>query len=355
MPATRVLGRSTLLALGMAVAAGLITQAAGPSTAPSTAPAPVCRDTAPGTIAGEPAHPGDGVPHPEGRIVFGQITRVDEMFGQIVALYAIDPDGSDVALVLDCETAMPTWSPDGSRIAFTLGMDDGSWQIGTVAPDGTDLRVLTSGHGIFEVPTWSPDGTWLVYDASPDIQDPADRAFHTTLWRMDADGTNARQVGDPMAFDVEPRLSPDGSQVVFTRLYPNEDWMGRLFIRDLATGIDRNVLPMDRSATHPDWTPDGKGIIYNSLQDPDRWAQLETIDANDPDATPKVLFAGTKERGGYKGSYSPDGTRIVFGCNRVLGQNEDALCLMDADGSNVIVLRDEPLAENHFTWGQPAR
>jgi hypothetical protein len=237
-------------------------------------------------------------------------------------------------------------------------MDDGSWQVATIAPDGTDLRVLTSGPGIFEAPTWGPDGTWMVIDASPDIQDPADPAFRTTLWRLDVDGTQLAEIGDPEAFDVEPSLSADGTEVVFARLIPERDWFNRLMIRDLATGAERAVVTPDRSLGHPAWVPDG-GIAYNTWgDDPTEGLlpQIEVMPADDPAATPWVPIPATTTSGNYKASYRQDGLRMVFGCATVTprGTAEDGMCIMDADGTNVSMLRDEPgISENHFSWGMP--
>ena len=127
---------------------------------------------------------------PRGRIAYAVVGRFDEAFGPIgTQLYAVDPDGSDRVLLLDCDVIRPQWSPDGSRLALTIGLDDGSWQVATIAADGSDLRLLTSGPGIHEIPSWSPDGTWLAYDSSDvGLDDPT---FQATLWRIDADGSDA--------------------------------------------------------------------------------------------------------------------------------------------------------------------
>jgi Tol biopolymer transport system component len=299
------------------------------------------------------AHPGDGVPDPSGRIAFGRITRMDDFYGQIVALYAVDPDGSDLVQLTDGESATPAWSPDGSQLAFTKAMPDGSFQVAVMAADGSDVRVLTSGAGVSETPTWSPDGSWLAYGYSPNLPDAG--PFHTVLYRMDADGSDPKLLGEPDTFDTEPKLSPDGTEVVFTRLrFEGDSQHQTIMVRDLASGEERAIEAAGDSPEHPNWSPDGQWIIYNVAS----WMttevpndQVERV-AADGSGQPEVLFEATATEGGFKAWYSPDGTRIVFGC---LDSGDEGACLMDADGSNVQTLIDDPYAnENHFSWGVAA-
>jgi len=49
-------------------------------------------------------------------------------------------------------------------------------------PDGSDLRITTSGPGIHEAPSWSPGGRRIVFDYSPEA-DPRKPDFETRLWR----------------------------------------------------------------------------------------------------------------------------------------------------------------------------
>jgi hypothetical protein len=63
-----------------------------------------------------------------------------------------------------------------------------------------------------------------------------------------------------------------------------------------------------------------------------------------PAAKPRTLY-GDADHTGFKAAYSPDGTRIAFGCIR-------DLCLMNGDGSKVVDLLGVAGIElNHFAWG----
>ena len=143
-----------------------------------------------------------------------------------------------------------------TRLAFTIGLDDGSWQVGqTIAADGSGLQLLTSGPGIQEIPSWSPDGTWLAYDGSDvGLDDPT---FRATLRRIGADGSNATLLGDADSFDVEPRISPDGGQVAFMRVHPEANYAVDIVVRDLASGDGRVVVPLDFPVEHPSGHPTG--------------------------------------------------------------------------------------------------
>jgi Tol biopolymer transport system component len=333
----------------LACAVMTIGGSAAQATSPVAEPQPSCRSAETGPVGG-PSHPGDGVADPAGRIAYADVGRFDDAFGPIgTQLYAVDPDGSDRVLLLDCDVIRPQWSPDGSRLAFTIGLDDGSWQVATIAPDGSDLQLLTSGPGIHEIPSWSPDGTWLAYDsADVGLDDPK---FRATLWRIGADGSGAALIGDPDTFDVEPRISPDGGQVAFMRVHPEADWASEIVVRDLASGDERDVVPLGVPVEHPEWSPDGSSLIFNAQDSAPDATTIYTIDLNAPEGPPVIVLdpATGDGWGGVKPVYSPDGSHIVFVC---VHGGEEGVCIMDADGTNVTPLVDNPgVSENHPAWG----
>ncbi len=78
----------------------------------------------------------------------------------------------------------PDWSPTGDRIVYHARID-GVFQIHTVAPDGSNRRVLTS-RGENEDPAWAPDGRHLVY--------ASDRGGYRALWILDTVSGRTRRL-----------------------------------------------------------------------------------------------------------------------------------------------------------------
>jgi len=328
------------------------------SPAPAAAPAPVCAKRQPPPWVAAASDPQDGVPDPTGRIFFSQFDHQTDLLGQVVApLYAIDPDGSDLVQLLDCQIERPRVSHDGRRLAFSIVMDDGSWQVATMNVDGTGLRILTSTAGFAETPDWSPDDDWLVYSNAPVKCSTDDwsacitqNGERYTITRMSADGSDPQPIGERDTVDWEPRLSPDGTKVVFSRFHV-PDGLQTLVVRDLASGDEHESTGRTLDLEHPDWSPDGRWIVYNPTCAPGTGPceQIERVPADDLNAKPVILYAADDAHAGIKPAYSPDGSRITFGC---MGP----LCVMDADGTNVATLVEVPGTElNHFAWGRLAQ
>jgi Tol biopolymer transport system component len=114
-----------------------------------------------------------------------------------------------------------TFSPDGSRLAFVrYGSTEGSSVIATMdlaAGRVTDLkstRVTEPELGVTDGPTWSPDGTQLAF-ARQGITVADEDARGDILPILQADGSNLRQLALSELHAMDPDWSPDGSQIVF--------------------------------------------------------------------------------------------------------------------------------------------
>jgi dipeptidyl aminopeptidase/acylaminoacyl peptidase len=110
----------------------------------------------------------------------------------------------------------PRISPDGRRVAFTIGDVNFTAnrivsQIYVTSTDGGDeLKRLTSGESSSTAPRWSPDGKKIAFITGGQI------------WVMDHDGDNKEQVTKISTGAAAPVWSPDGKWIAFTSdVYPD--------------------------------------------------------------------------------------------------------------------------------------
>jgi WD40 repeat protein len=99
----------------------------------------------------------------------------------------------------------PAWSPDGTRVAFAFFDANQFTDLAIINVDGTGLQRLTTASG--EYPTWSPDGTRIAFATARD--------GNYEIYVMNADGTDQRRLTNNPAYDMSPAWSPDGTHIAF--------------------------------------------------------------------------------------------------------------------------------------------
>ena len=266
-------------------------------------------------------------------------------------LWTGNADGTNLRAVGDQVAWFPDWSPDRTTILFDFTDDNGDEQIATIRPDGTRFEQLTDGPGYSEAADYSPDGTTIVFDRSP-VHDEDDPTFTTSLWTMGVDGGDAHQVvlGDGGGFDYEPEFSPDGGRIVFARYDAESDTSAAFVAQADGTAVTQ-LTPFVHFTEHPRWSSDGAMIIYNiedqrNLRDPINGIWVVASSGG----TPSQLLQSSASLHGFKPDYSPDGSRILFGCFSSATGTDD-LCVMNADGTDAhVIVETAGTFENHPIW-----
>ena len=167
------------------------------------------------------------------------------------------------------------------------------------------------------VPIDLDEGSWISVDVSPDGRTLV-FDYLGDLFTLPIDGGDATQLTSGMAFDAQPRFSPDGTEVVFTSDRDGGQNIWRLSL----DGSDTTRVSSGEAnrAEAPDWSPDGRYILFSRAANPIS-AVNRTSDPSSLDGavfTSVVLFdvaqgtLRTVEDGATRGRFSPDGRFIAY-------------------------------------------
>jgi len=278
------------------------------------------------------------------------LRRADRSFSY---MHVMDADGANQRILVEhpefTTVGSPEWSRDGRRLVFDAWRSiyqEGSRQahVLTCNADGSGLTDLGRGA----MPSWSPDGKRIAYSS----YDPRG------VWTMNADGTD-RKLIDAEGWAIE--WCPVGNRVAYTTY---DAGSANVRVRDLATGKARDLLgdryfyiyygmswspdgqwiallgrkrdaSYELAIVHVDgrkkgfrvlaptgeskgfrplanvcWNPDGRQVLVPLRKSSNPWA-LYTINVDAPHETRRL--AGQSDDRAYDNpAWSPDGKKIAF-------------------------------------------
>jgi len=196
----------------------------------------------------------------------------------------------------------PTWSPDGSRIAYSSDSGGNSDIWVQSVSDPTPVRLTSSPAADYQ-PAWSPDGRWIAFRSERD---------GGGIFVVAAAGGDPRRLS-PIGF--APRWSADSSRVLFDSLAVRGP-QSTPFVIDLNGGAARRVRPdllNGAAVVAVSWAPGGRVSILS--RDRGRWqfrtAPLDAgaaISSEIPDRVAEQLAGVTVRRF----AWSPTGTMLFF-------------------------------------------
>jgi TolB protein len=280
-------------------------------------------------------------------------------------VYAMDADGSSPRNLTQnpANDVRPAWSPDGRSIAFVSRRSPssrcksgpgGCWrdydrqsENYVMSADGSTKRNLTRDRASDDLPTWSPDGRRIAFLHGRG-------RGRGQLYVVNADGSGLRNLGriaGPALFASHPVWSPDGRTIYFGRYLISTDGSGA-----------RKLPYIPLIAV---WSPDGRQIAFvnnvsTGLPGPGaRFKDDSEIYVMNADGSGTLRLTHNV---GYDGkpAWSPDGRKIAFQSSRravrgVVGGSKAEIYVMNADGSGKRNLTRNPANDGNPSWSPDGR
>ena len=291
---------------------------------------------------------------PAGRIAFTRVREDVRTAGDYrfeAEIWVMDSDGANPRRITSntSDDFGAAWSPDAKTLVF------GATQFRRIAdstvvpltqhlyvvdPAGGTPELLTPTDMRAQFPSWSPDGSTIAFHGGyggvgNDLE----------LFLIDANGGNLRRLTSNAWSDARPDWSPDGRRLAFQS---NRDGSGEIFVMNPDGSAIVQLTHSEPGTVNqaPDWSPDGRHILFVSTRDGN--PEIYVMNADGTHVTRVTNHPGNDA----DPEWSPDG-RIIF--DRVIlfeGKSAEQLHVTNVDGTNVMVLTGAPSSNAHAAWSR---
>jgi Tol biopolymer transport system component len=276
----------------------------------------------------EPTIPLDG--RGGGVIAYCQIP-FDERLQEIDAINA-DGTGNIKLITAQIGLNHHNWSPDASRIVCVGYINNASWSIYVFNADGTNLTRLTNTNNVQDSePKYSPNGLEIAFTR---IYPNQNNRYE--LWIMNSDGSNQRHI------NIEgygAKWSPDGTKFIYIS---NKSGNSEIYTCNVDGTNESRVTTTNDIETNPIWCPDGQYILFARSENEDPFGfEIYKMKLDGTEFTQLTNNTAYDECP----KPSPDGSLIAF--HSTLQSNNPApevndIYIMNADGTNIRRVTNSP-------------
>jgi Tol biopolymer transport system component len=275
--------------------------------------------------------PAAAAAHPtstDGRIVWSRFTGDSSGTARIVSAR---PDGSALRVLSSGAAGeqdfFPSSSPDGRRVVFERDTADGIALV-VVNADGTHQRTLSLGCvdpcDSDQIPGWTPDGNHITFTRVVGPFDAVNESARSAVLHVaDLDGSHVHRLSQPgidgAYEDYYARFVPGRPTVTFARVR-DADPTSAIFAMDVRTRRSRQLTPWELAAEHP--APSSRGVVafetfgHGTPEGKSQDVATVPVDCGSLAACTSRIRYVTHNGAGPTASawpaWSPDGRRLAF-------------------------------------------
>ena len=225
-------------------------------------------------------------------------------------------------------TLFPSWSPDGSSIAYTSYQNNRPEIFIRNIGGKTEKKISYDGINI--TPVWVPGKKRLAATLSFEGDEE--------IYLLTEGGKIDTRLTKNQGIDVSPTFSPDGKRMAFVS---KRFGSPQILIQDLDTGAVRRLTYEGKYNTQPDWSPAGDRIAYSGMDGGQ--TNIFVIGVDGRGLKQLTNAAGSNE----SPSWSPDGSLIAFCSNRT---GRSRIYVMTASGTDHRILLETAGEQTSLSW-----